>query len=239
MSQASQSITQNRLLAVLLDQEYDRLLPHLEAFIPVLKEDFYSSNEPIQYAYFLESGVASIVTEMQDGTIIEVGTVGNEGMVGMPLLLGVDRIPGRAFLQVPGAARRMSAKDFKMLVVPGTEIYTLLHRYLQTFFNQIAQSAACNRAHSLEERFCRWLLMTQDRVESSEILLTQEFLSQMLGVKRPSVNQVAITFQGAGTIRYSRGKITILDRSGLEAAACECYEVVKQEFDRLFTTNAT
>ena len=174
-----------------------------------------------------------MLTVMEDGSAIEVGTVGNEGMVGIPILLGADRIPGQAFMQVPGSATRMTAEDFKRHVTPGTPLHNLLQRYLQALFNQVAQSAACNRLHSLEERFCRWLLMTRDRVPTDEFPMTQEFLSLMLGVHRPSVSEVAGTFQRAGIIRYTRGKMLIVDRSGLEAAACECYEVVKREFDRL------
>lgn len=233
VSQAAQAPLQNRLLAALPAEEYDRLLPYFKPLVPAIKETLYEPNEPIQHVYFINSGVASMLTVMEDGSAIEVGTIGNEGMVGIPVLLGADRIPGQAFMQIPGSVLRMATEDFKRQVTPGTPLHNLLQRYLQALFNQVAQSAACNRLHSLEERFCRWLLMTRDRVPTDEFPMTQEFLSLMLGVHRPSVSEVAGTFQRAGIIRYSRGKITILDRSGLEMAACECYEVVKREFDHL------
>jgi CRP-like cAMP-binding protein len=170
---------------------------------------------------------------MEDGTVVELATVGNEGMVGLPVFLGGDTMPLKAFVQIPGDAMRMKADVFKDSVNQGSPLHGLLQRYTQALFNQVAQSTACNRVHSIEERCCRWLLMTRDRVESDGFPLTQEFLSQMLGVRRPSVSVVAAILQKAGLIRYSRGRITILDREGLEAAACECYAIIKQEFDRL------
>lgn len=170
---------------------------------------------------------------MQNGATVEVATVGNEGMVGLPVFLETDRIPIQGFVQVPGDAMRMRADVFREKVTPGSPLYKLLQRYTQALFNQVAQSAACNNLHSIEERFCRWLLMTRDRVDSDQFLLTQEFLSQMLGVRRASVSVVAAIIQKAGLIQYSRGKMTILDRQGLEDCACECYFTVKAEYERL------
>ncbi|MEP0776537.1 Crp/Fnr family transcriptional regulator [Microcoleus sp. ZQ-A2] len=192
-------------------------------------------NEPIEYVYFPNSGIISLVNLTEDGGTVEAATVGNEGMVGLPLLLGTDRMIGQAITQIVGDALRMKADVFKQEVTPATLLYSLLLRYTQALMNLISQSVACNCLHSVEERCCRWLLLCQDRVESGEFPLTQEFLAQMLGVRRASVSVVAATLQKAGLIRYRRGKITILDRLGLEAASCECYQIVKQELDRLLS----
>jgi CRP-like cAMP-binding protein len=170
---------------------------------------------------------------MQDGEAIEAATVGNEGMIGVPLLLGTQQIPTQVIAQVPGDALRMKAEVFICEVYWGCPLHTLLLRYTQTLMNQFAQTAACNRLHSVEERCSRWLLMTRDRVNSDEFVLTHEFLSIMLGVRRASVSVVAAILQQAGFIRYRRGKVTILDREGLESASCECYQALKQESDRL------
>ena len=223
----------NRLLAALPKEEYERLLPKPEPISLNFKEVLYQPNEPIQYVYFVNHGVVSLLTIMEDGTVVEIATVGNEGMAGLPVFLGGDTIPYNAMVQIPGDAVRMKTDVFKDLVNQGSSLHGLLQRYTQALLNQISQSAACNRVHSIEERCCRWLLMTRDRVDSDNFPLTQEFLSQMLGVRRPSVSVVASILQKAGLIGYQRGRMTILDRHGLEAASCECYQLVKQEFDRL------
>jgi CRP-like cAMP-binding protein len=170
---------------------------------------------------------------MSDGEAIEAATVGNESMVGVPLLLGTQQIPTQVVAQVPGEGLRMNAEVFIREVYWGSPLHTMLLRYMQALMNQFAQTAACNRLHCVEERCCRWLLMTHDRVESDEFLLTHEFLSLMLGVCRASVSEVAAILQQAGFIRYQRGRITILNREGLEAASCECYQALKQENERL------
>lgn len=236
MSQNPRNLNKNRLLAALPKEEYKRLLPNLESVSLEFKQVLYQPDELIRYVYFPTNSVISLLTIMEDGNIVEVGTVGNEGIAGLPVFLGAEKIPSQAISQIPGDAMRMRADVLKREVTPGSPLYTLLQRYTQGLLNQLAQSAACNRLHSIEQRFCRWLLMSQDRVESDRFILTQEFLSQMLGVRRASVNEVATTIQKAGIIRYSRGKMTICDRLGLEATACECYRVVKQEFDRLLGT---
>ncbi|NMG21338.1 Crp/Fnr family transcriptional regulator [Brasilonema bromeliae SPC951] len=228
---------ENRLLAILPTEEYKRLLPHMESIFLPLKQILYQMNEPIEYVYFPKNGIVSLVTIMEDGATAEIATVGNEGMIGLPVFLGTDQIPGQAFSQIPGESMRMKAEEFKTFVTPDSPLYKLLQRYTQTLFNQVAQSAACNCLHCIEKRFCRWLLMTHDRVQSDEFLLTQEFLAQMLGVRRASVSQVASIFQKAGIISYSRGQMRILDRTGLQAASCECYAKVKQEFERLLGNN--
>ncbi|MEH2121790.1 Crp/Fnr family transcriptional regulator [Nostoc sp.] len=223
----------NQLLAALSPEEYSRLAPYMEVVPLELKQDLYIRNQPIEYVYFLNYGVASMLTVMTDGSAIEVATVGNEGMVGLPILLGADRIPGECFIQVAGSGLRMTVDAFKTNVTTDSQLYNLLQRYTQALFNQIAQSAACNRLHSIEQRMCRWLLMTADRVETDSFSLTQEFLSTMLGVNRSSVSLTASILQRAGLIEYVRGQMTILDRPGLEDITCECYQVVRAEFNRL------
>lgn len=233
----SHNASENRLLAALPKEEYERLVANMEAVFLELKHSVYEPNEPIEYVYFVKNGVVSLLNVMEDGKEVEVATVGNEGMVGLPVFLGAEKIPGRAFSQVPGDALRMKADVFKDKVTPGTRLHDLLQRYTQALFNQIAQGTACNTLHSVEERMCRWLLMTQDRVGKDDFPLTQEFLGQMLGVRRPTVSIAASILQKAGLIRYSRGGITILDREGLEDSSCECYAIIKAEFDRLVGGN--
>lgn len=229
---------QNLLLAALPKEEYEHFLPHLELVGLELKHVVYEPNQPIQSVYFPLNSVFSLLTLLNNGHRIEVGTVGNEGMVGIPVLLGVKQIPGQAICQIVGNAMQMSVETFKREVVPNTVLYQLLHRYTQALFNQISQTAACNRMHSIQERFCRWILMTHDRVDSDQFLLSQEFLAQMLGVRRGSVSKVASSMQNAGLIQYSRGKMTIVDREGLEATACNCYQMIKTEFERLVGGNS-
>ncbi|BAZ13703.1 cyclic nucleotide-binding protein [Calothrix sp. NIES-4071] len=229
--------SKNRLLAALPEEEYERLLPHFELVSLELKQMLYVPNESIEYIYFPNNGVVSMLTLMENGEAIEVATVGNEGMVGLPIFLGANTMPGEAFSQVPGSAMQMKASVFRREVTPETVIYGLLQRYTQALFNQIAQSAACNRLHSIEERFCRWMLMTQDRVSSNEFTMTHEFLGQMLGVRRASVSVTAAVLQKAGIIQYSRGKMKITDRPQMENIACECYGIIKTEYDRLLNNS--
>ncbi|MGH8000343.1 MAG: Crp/Fnr family transcriptional regulator [Brasilonema sp.] len=231
--------SENRLLATLPTEEYERLLPHLENIFLPLKQMLYKINEPIEYVYFPKNGIVSMVIIMENGATVEVTTVGKEGMIGLPVFLGADRIPNQqAISQVPGESMRMKAEVFKAFVTPSSVLYRLLQCYTQTLFNEIAQSVACNSLHSIEKRFCRWLLMSHDRLESEEFPLTQEFLAQMLGVRRAGVSEVASIFQKTGIISYRRGRMKILDRAGLEAASCECYAKVKQEFECLFGGNS-
>lgn len=237
MSKDRHKLIQNQLLSALPKEEYQRLLPNLELVSLPLKQLIYAPSEPIEYVYFPLDGIISLVNVTQDGGTVEAATVGNEGMVGIPILLGSDRMVSQAIVQIVGKALRMKADVFKREVTPGSQLYKLLLHYTLALMNLISQSAACNRLHSVEERCCRWLLLCQDRVKSDSFLLTQEFLAQMLGVRRATVSGVAGTLQEAGLIRYSRGKITICDRPSLEAASCECYRIVKDEFDRLLQEN--
>ena len=224
---------ENRLLADLPRDEYDRLRPHLEKVSLPLRDILYEANGPIPHVFFPLHGVVSLVIVMDGGFSLEVGIIGNEGMVGTPVFLGSGSSPTRAISQVPGEALRMETKVFQEEMKRGGPLYGLVQRYTQAMINQISQSTVCNHRHSVEKRMCRWLLMSHDRVGADEFPLTQEFLAQMLGVRRPTVTAVAGTLQKAGLISYHRGRMTVLDRKGLEAASCECYEVVAKELDRL------
>jgi len=223
----------NRLLALLPSRDRARLRPHLKPVALTYRQSLYRANKPIEYIYFIESGVGSLVNTMKNGDAAEVGTIGNEGVVGLPLLLGDDRAPTCVYVQVPGSGLKMKAALFQKELARSSSLRAVMHRYAHAFFNQVAQSAACNHYHSLEQRCCRWLLMTHDRMHSDSFLLTQEFLAMMLGVQRTGVTAAAGALQRAGLIRYVRGNVTVIDRRGLERRACECYEVSKREFDRL------
>ena len=223
----------NRLLAALPRAEYVRLLPRLEQVSLAQRQRLYAANVPIPYVWFIEHGIASVVRAMRDGALAPIGVIGNEGMVGLPVFLGSESARSQALVQVPGAGLRMRAMVFRREVQAGSPLHDLLHRYTQAYINQVVQVMVCNRLHSIAQRCARWLLMTHDRVDSDQFPLTQALLAHMLAVRRASVGTVASTFQKAGLIRYSRGVITILDRPGLEAAACECYRIIKAEYDRL------
>ena len=224
---------ENRLLAQLRRENCDALKEDAETISLGLKEMLFKPDEPIRHVYFPLTAVLSLVIRMHDGLAVEVATVGNEGFVGVPVFLGAERSPTEAFCQVPGESLRVPVERFKQAIVR-PEVNALLRRYTQAYVNQVSQSTACNHLHSVQERMCRWLLMTHDRVGTDELILTQEFLSQTLGVRRPSVTVVAGVLQQARLIDYRRGRITILDRQGLEQGACECYRVVREEFERLF-----
>jgi CRP-like cAMP-binding protein len=223
---------ENRLLVALPKDEYNRLLPQLERVSLPLREILYEANGPIAHVYFPLSGVVSLVI-MDGGFTLEVGVIGNEGMVGTPILLGADRSPTKAIVQIPGEALRLEVKVFQKEMRRDGPLYGLVLLYTQAMINQISQSIVCNHRHSVKKRMCRWLVMSHNRVGADEFLLTHEFLAQMLGVCRPTVTAVAGNLQKAGLISYHRGRITVLDRKGLEAASCECYEVIAKELDRL------
>jgi CRP-like cAMP-binding protein len=223
----------NRLLSALSAADYQRLVPHLELVHLRMKHVAYEPEQPIEYAYFPLTGLASMVTIMQSGKTIEVATIGNEGMIGLPLFLGVDRTAGKAYTQVPGDSLRIKAEVFQKEVSRQGGLARMLQLYTQALMVQISQAMACNSIHPIEQRTARWLLMTHDRVAAARFLMSQEVLSQMLGVRRAGVNEVAKKFRKAGLIRYSRGVVEIVDRAGLEAASCECYGVIQAEFVRL------
>jgi CRP-like cAMP-binding protein len=228
----------NRLLGLLPPTDYQRLRPHLRPIPLKYRQSLYRANKPIGFVYFIETGVGSLMNTMANGQASEVGTIGNEGVVGLPLVLGDDRTPTSVYIQVPGAGLRMKATLFNKELARSASMRAVMLHYTHAFFNQVAQSAACNQFHSLEQRCCRWLLMTHDRMQSNRFLLTQEFLAMMLGVQRTGVTAAAGALQRAGLIRYKRGIVTILDRRGLKQRSCECYEVSKREFDRLLGDRA-
>jgi CRP-like cAMP-binding protein len=223
----------NRILARLPSEDFRRLEPHMKL---VEVEPGFSLYEPhidLEYVYFPETGVGSIMTVLDGGTESEVATVGFEGMIGLSVFHGVRSVPGRAFWQISGHAFQLKVEVLRQETLQGGSLSDALHLYSQALFNQLSLTATCNRRHEIYERCSRWLLMTHDRVEGDEFLLTHEFLSKMLGVRRSGVTVAAGMLQKAGLIRYVRGRVTILDREGLEAASCECYRVVRDEFDRL------
>ena len=224
---------QNRLLEKLPPGEFDLLRPHLHEVELKYRMPLYEANEPIRYVYFPVEGVASLVNTMSDGSAAEVGTAGNEGIVGVPIILGDAISPMSMYIQVPGVGLRTEAKVLRDLLARNSGTRELMLQYVHAFFNQVAQSAACNHFHSIDQRCCRWLLMTHDRVQSEEFLLTQEFLAMMLGVRRTSLTATAGRLKKLGLIDYVRGHVKILDRKGIEDASCECYAVSKAEYDRL------
>ncbi|CAA9585990.1 cAMP-binding proteins - catabolite gene activator and regulatory subunit of cAMP-dependent protein kinases [uncultured Synechococcales cyanobacterium] len=235
MSEGTFSSAKNQLLAALPQVEYARLQLKMEAVALTFRDILYTPSGPIEYIYFPNNSVISLITPMGNGEEIEVATLGNEGMLGLPVFLGSETTPLKAIVQIAGDALRMQVDVFRSEVTPDSALHSLLQLYTQALFSQISQSAACNRLHCVQQRFCRWLLMTYDRVGPSQFMLTQEFLALMLGVRRTSVSEVAHKLQEEGLIRYSRGKMTVLDPKGLESLSCECYGIVKQEFNRLLS----
>lgn len=225
--------TKNHLLLSLPRRDFERLMDKAERVEMTMRQEVYEPNQPIPYVYFPEDSVISLVSEMKDGSIIEVGTVGNEGMVGVPILLGAASSTLKSFAQVPGMAMRMKTSEFKRHLTNGSSLHAKLNLYTQALFTQLSQSVACNRLHSVEQRCARWLLMTSDRVDKDQFRLTQEFLAQMLGIRRASVNAVVQVFQQKGMIKYSQGQIQITNRQKLEGIACECYEIIRNEYRRL------
>jgi CRP-like cAMP-binding protein len=223
----------NRLLSLLSDEDYQRLRPHLSQVVLDYKKSLYEASRPIEHVYFPVEGVASLVLTTSDGHSAEVGTIGNEGLVGLPVCLGSRDAPSAVYVQVPGTALKMDARIFRGELDRSPTLNLVMLRYAHAFFNQVAQSAACAHLHRLEQRCCRWLLMTRDRMPSGDFLLTQEFLGMMLGVRRTSVTDVMGSLQRAGLVRYRRGHVTILDHEALQHRACECYAISKLEFDRL------
>jgi CRP-like cAMP-binding protein len=221
----------NRLLAALPKDEYERLLPRLEPFPLVFGEVIYEPGDLIRDVYFPTSGIISLLAAVEDRATLEVGIVGREGMVGLPAFMGVKTSGNRAVVQGAGAAMRMRANAFRNECENGGSFPRLLRRYTHSRMTQIAQGAACNRFHPIDARLARWLLMTRDRMGSDEFRLTQEFLSNMLGVRREGVNKAAGALQQQNLISYSRGNLLILDRVGLKAVACHCYGIIKGEYD--------
>ena len=210
------------------------MLPHLEQLEVAVRHEVFDANRPIAHVYFPQSCVISVHTRMRDGVAVEIAAVGRVGMVGLPIFLGGQTTPATAFCQISGSSLRMEADAFRAAVAVSPGLNAVLLRYTQALVTRVSQSAACNRVHSIEQRCARGLLSTHDSVDGEFFELTQEFLAEMLGVRRPRVSVAAGILQGAGLIRYSRGRVHIVDRAGLESASCECYGVIAREQARLF-----
>jgi CRP-like cAMP-binding protein len=223
----------NRLLRRLPPPGYQRLLPHFKTLSFESGDVLYEAHSQIEFVYFPQNCVLSAVTMMEDGSGIEVGTIGNEGAGGLAAFIGPSISPHRVLVQVPGDGLRIEAAILAREAKYNPALFDLLLRHFHAFLSQMSQSVACNGLHPLIKRCCRWLLMTHDRVERDELPLTHEFLSFMLGVRRPGVTETLQTLQGKGLIANSRGTVTIIDRAGLEAMTCECYRIVAKEYERL------
>ena len=225
--------SQNRLLAALPPATLEALRPGLQRVHLPIRRVLYDVNVPIEHVYFLETGVASMLGVTRSGAAVEVATVGNEGLVGLPIVLGVDRAPMHVMMQVPGRGLRIDSDTLREALRAQPSLNEVLARYAQALFMLVSQGSVCNRVHSIRERCARWLLMTHDRVGRDEFELTQQFLAQMLGVRRATVNTVGQQLHAEGAIRYVRGVVTVVDRARLEQASCECYEIVRTEMARL------
>ena len=229
------SPSQNHLLAALPATEFDRLASHLELVPMPLGEILYQPGGQLQHAYFPTTAIVSLHYVMESGASAETAGVGNEGVVGISLFMGGDTTPSSAVVQTAGHAYRLERRVLKQEFDRAGLMQRLLLRYTQALITQMTQTAACNRHHAVEQQLCRWLLLTLDRVSSRELIMTQELVAGMLGVRRESITEAAAKLQCAGFIRYRRGHIAVLDRSGLETRACECYAVVKKEMTRLLS----
>jgi CRP-like cAMP-binding protein len=224
----------NRILAALPSEEYDRLSPYLQPVSLPLGQILHMPEETIDYVYFPTSSLISLLAMLEGGETVEAGMIGSEGMAGISVVLGVESTTTQALVQGAGEALRMKAKTLRSFIKDGGPLHDLLLRYTHTIFAQIAQTAACNRVHSLNERLARWLLLTHDRTQRNNLDLTHEFAARMLGTRRAGVSVAASALREAGLIDYLRGQVVIRNRAGLEDASCECYGIVKAEFDRLF-----
>ncbi len=230
-----QHSSQNHLLAALRTEEYERLAANLELVAMPLGEMIYEPSMQLQYAYFPTSSIVSLHYVMESGSSAESSGVGNEGMVGISLFMGGDTTSSSAVVQTAGYALRLDRRLLKQEFDRGGLLQGLLLRYTQALMTQMSQTAACNRHHSVEQQLCRWLLLTLDRMPSNDLIITQELVAGMLGVRREGITEAAGRLQRAGFINYRRGHISVLDRHGLESTACECYAVVKKEMHRLLS----
>ena len=224
---------QNHLLAALPAEEYARLFPHLELVPMLLGDAVCEPGVQMHHVYFPTTAIVSLLYVMEDGASAEIAVVGNEGIVGVSLFMGGQTTTSRAVVQSACHAYRLTGQLLKDAFFLAGPMQRLLLRYTQALLTQMSQTAVCNRHHSVDQQLCRWLLLSLDRLHSNELTMTQELIANMLGVRREGVTEAAGQLQRAGLIRYSRGKITVVDRPGLEARVCECYQVVKKEFDRL------
>jgi CRP-like cAMP-binding protein len=232
MASPIDATSRNSLLSTLSSEEIGSIFSHLSPICLSLKQVIYEVGAPLEHVYFIEQGVASVLTKMANGSTVEAGMIGVEGMVGMPALLGGETSAQHIVIQIPGTALRMNASLCKVAFDQSAGIRRVVHRFAEAILNLSAQTAGCNRLHSLEQRCARWLLMTRDRSVSDVMPMTHEFLASMLGVHRTGLADIAGELQRSGLIRYSRGQVTIIDRTGLEATACECYSIAHAQFER-------
>lgn len=223
----------NHLLSVLPEAEWSKIASHLTKVDLPLGHVLYESGDKLDYVYFPTTAIVSLLYVMENGASAEIAIVGNEGIVGIAIFMGGETTPSRAIVQSAGTAYKLSARILKKEFASGGPIQRLLLRYTQALITQMAQTAVCNRHHSVIQQFCRWLLLSIDRLPSNQLKMTQELIANMLGVRRSGVTEAALKLQSAGVIRYSHGNIEVLDRPALERSVCECYGVVKREFDRL------
>ena len=223
----------NHLLAALTDSEWQRWLPQLEAVDMPLGQVLYEPGVALEHVYFPTSAIVSLLYVMENGASAEIAVVGNEGIVGISLFMGGESTPSRAVVISAGKGYRLEAQIMKNEFNRSGPVLHLLLRYTQALITQMSQTAVCNRHHSLDQQLCRWLLLSLDRLQGNELVMTQELIANMLGVRREGVTESALKLQNAGLIRYARGHISVLNRTGLEKRTCECYAVVKKEYDRL------
>lgn len=223
----------NHLLAALPAEEHERLLAEMELVPLQLRQSLYESSTEIRHVYFPTTAIVSLLYEMEDGSSAEIAVVGNEGIVGISLFMGGETTPSRAVVQSAGDAYRMNGRRLKSEFHRAGPMQRLLLRYTQALLTEMAQTLVCNRHHPLDQQFCRWLLLRFDRLLANKLVMSQEQIANLLGVRRAAISKVAADVRKAGLIKYDRGRITLLDRPGLEARACECYLVIKEEFDRL------
>jgi CRP-like cAMP-binding protein len=223
----------NHLLAAMPDPEWNRWASSLEKIHLSLGQVLYESGSTLTHVYFPTTAIVSLLYVLQNGASAEIAVVGNEGIVGVSLFMGAESTPSRAVVQSAGEGYRLKAQIMKVEFDRSGPVLHLLLRYTQALITQMSQTAVCNRHHSLDQQLCRWLLLSLDRLGTNELIMTQELIANMLGVRREGVTEGALKLQQAGLIRYARGRIVVLDRQGLEKRTCECYAVVKKEYDRL------
>lgn len=232
------TLVENRLLAALPSDEYERIVPGLQQVSFSLGEVVYEFGGQLDYVYFPTTAIVSLLYTMENGSSAEMGLTGNDGVVGIALFMGGGTMPNRAVVQSAGHTLRMKVKLLQDEFARGGQFQHLLLRYTQALITQISQTAVCNRLHAVDQQLCRWLLLSHDRVQADELIMTQELIADMLGVRREGVTVAAGRLQDAGAISYVRGHIKILDRAKLEETVCECYRVVKNEFDRLLGSDS-
>jgi CRP-like cAMP-binding protein len=238
MSQTRQSAVRNRLLAALPPDGFAALAPALQPVELDFKQVLHRPDRPIEAGYFLEGGMVSMLAPLEEGQTTEVGLIGREGLVGLPVVMGAESASTEALVQMPGTALRVPAAGLRDAFEASAALRAVVLSYAQAHHTQVAQTAACNGQHAVDERFARWMLMAHDRAGGDEFPMTQEFAAMMLGVRRAGVSVAAGTLQKAGVIDYAYGRVAVLDRAGLEAASCECYATVRRQYERLLGVDA-